>query len=504
MSTLIFNTAKPILTPDVELRVNLGLDNIRTGSERDLLTPLGKAHGPESLLLELDELFKTRTGVNDTLLQIENLQRSKYGPRSISKPWSDIKEEFYEQYTQSTYTLPKVLIRPLAPALKRLSFDEGLRAMRNSTNSGLPQFVKKYEVKTDYNISKWNEELSMNYPCLMFRRTQEQKKTRIVWGYPFALTLLATMYFYPMLKYERKFAWRSALRGPDEVSRRMTDILAECNKREDLTVIGVDFTLFDRSAKEPFVLRSVERLSKLFIPDDNLETDLRIISDNMTGIGIITPDGLAEGKHGLASGSPGTNTIGSDVQFLLARQSGMYETGYEDVTGDDGVYLIKKKNVDKFIEFFKSYGFNLNKEKSSISRDYVIYLQNLYHKDYFKDGKIGGIYPIYRALNRLVHQERWTDLDVFERGSDYYSIRTISILENCKHHPLFERFVEFIYKKDKYALAYNDKSLSTYVETVYGSLERRELNRNQYGQYLGGIAEFETVKIISRLNKLRG
>lgn len=505
MSDLSFSSAKPNLTPDVERRVNLSLEGIRRGSEVNILTPLGKRFGADNLLKEWDELFNSNSGaINETLMNIEMSQRLKFGPRSISLPWSDLKSEFFEQYAQSTVTLPDNTTRDFAPVLKSLSFDEALRQMKNSTNSGLPEFVTKSKVKVDYTPSKWSDELSENYPCIMFRRTQEQKKTRIVWGFPFAPTLLATQYFDPLLKYERKFAWRSALRGPDEVSRRMTEILEKAGSDDRYVVIGVDFTLFDRSAKEPFVSRSIKRFSKLFVPTDKLEYDMGVISDNMSGIGIITPDGIAMGKHGLSSGSPGTNSIGSDIQYLIAKDSKLYVEGYEDVTGDDGVYLIKKGNIDKFISFFSDLGFNLNKEKSSISRDYVVYLQNLYHKDYYRDGLIRGIYPIYRALNRLIHQERWTDLDVFEKGSDYYSLRTISILENCKHHPMFEQFVEFIYKRDKYALAYNVNSLSKYVETVYGSLEARDLVRNQYGQYIRGIADFDTTKLISKLNMIRG
>jgi hypothetical protein len=311
------------------------------------------------------------------------------------------------------------------------------------------------------------------------------------------------MYFEPLLKFERKFSWRSSLRGPDSTARRMTDIIDKVQNSKGYTVLGVDFSLFDRSAKQPFVSRAINKFSKLFLPSDRLYKDMEVIGYNMTGIGMITPDGVANGEHGLSSGSPGTNTIGSDIQYSIAKDSNLYLNGFEDVNGDDGVYAILESNVEGFFKYFSTLGFNLNKDKSTISRDYVVYLQNLYHKDYRKEGCINGIYPIYRALNRLIHQERWTDLDVFDEGSDYYSLRTISILENCKHHPMFEQFVDFIYKRDKYALAYSEKAISKYIVLTYGSEESRDLIRNQYGQYVRGIADFETVKVISKLKMIK-
>jgi len=174
---------------------------------------------------------------------------------------------------------------------------------------------------------------------------------------------------------------------------------------------------------------------------------------------------------------------------------------YIQCQGDDGVFPIDENLVDELFNSLSKYGKIAKLEKSHVDKYGTVFLQNVYHIDYMKDGLIGGIYPTYRALCRLIYQERWSDFEKYGiDGSDYYSIRTIQLLENCKFHPLFEEFVKYIYSLDKYKLAYSDEGLSKMIRMISDKQGKSGIVDNQYGDNLKGIANFATTKVLLRLN----
>jgi hypothetical protein len=70
-------------------------------------------------------------------------------------------------------------------------------------------------------------------------------KTRPVWGYPIAWTILEQMYYQPLLQIRSSLTYRSALRGPDEVDTAV-DLLYR-NKKANQKFVCVDFSAFDAS-----------------------------------------------------------------------------------------------------------------------------------------------------------------------------------------------------------------------------------------------------------------
>ena len=172
--------------------------------------------------------------------------------------------------------------------------------------------------------------------------------------------------------------------------------------------------------------------------------------------------------------------------------------GLRLIQGDDLVLLLRELDFDVVEQRYSKGSLPFNVDKSVVSKDYCLYLQNLYHIDYLKNGVIGGIYSTYRALNRIIYQERWSEFEDYGLdGIDYYSIRTICILENCKHHPLFREFVEFIYKLDKYSLRYSRNSINKYNDMLGNSSCTEGFMNNQYGDNVSGINRFETVKLLN-------
>ena len=150
---------------------------------------------------------------------------------------------------------------------------------------------------------------------------------------------------------------------------------------------------------------------------------------------------------------------------------------------------------------FKKFGLNVNVDKSFESSNYLVYLQNLYHPDFKKDGVIGGVYPTFRALNRIIYQERWANFEDYGiKGKDYYAIRTLSILENCKNHPLFEKLVKFILSKDKYNLEITSSGISDYVKFMSDTEGTQGLIVNQYGDDLSGIRNWDSFLLVKSLS----
>jgi len=488
---------------DVKLRLSINLASIYSGNKEVLVSPIAKEHGADKILSEWNLVFNgNREIMNDVLIQIEESQQLKCGPRSISIPWSERWEQTRKYFDMSSVVYSALDATPEAlrdrGILRPLSVANAVKLLKNNTNSGLPFYTRKGKVK-DRLVKRFDHYLSRKDPCVLFTRTQEMRKTRDVWGYPCADTLNEMMFYKPILDYQKRLNWRSALIGPDAVNKSLTRMIIEARSR-GLYLISVDFSSYDRSLKQDLQYKIMEYYKYLY--QDKEHSRLDYICDRKSTIGLVTPDGVMKGPHGEPSGSTFTNEDDSIGQFIISRDSGALVNGLFNIQGDDGVYAIHEDKIQSFFNSFKRYGLELNVDKSDKSLDYLIYLQNLYHVDYMKNGVIGGIYPTFRALNRILYQERWSNFEDYDiEGSDYYSIRAISILENCKHHPLFEKLVRFIIKYDKFSLRTSQKGIRNYVKMVSESSGIEGVLYNQYGDNIKGINNFDTVKLINRINR---
>jgi hypothetical protein len=478
------------ISDEVKEKLSSNLLSIEKGSQQILSSPLAKQ--PDKVLSDWDTIFKRNSGkINNELNELELSNRSKFGPRSIAVPWVDRKSGVQDYFSaQESSKSPKVA-EGLRQNLRPINEVKAISLLKNNTNSGMPLYSRKGNVKEDY-MGDINKYLNRKDPCVLFTRTQEQKKTRSVWGYPMADTINEMRFYAPLLEYQRKLDWRSSINSPDAVNSRMTYLI---NKAIDnnLKLLSIDFSAYDASVKTALQKGAFSYVKSLF--QSQFHKDIDYIEMRFNEIGLITPDGVLSGPHGVPSGSTFTNEVDSVAQFLIANENG--ETDY-DIQGDDGAYCTA--DPDKLISLFESYGLNVNKDKSYVSDSYLVYLQNLYHKDYENNGLIGGIYPTYRALNRILYLERFTDFEQADIvGSDYFSIRTICILENCKYHPLFEELVKFIFKLDKYNLEYTRNGLQAYIQNIKQTSGTQGILNFRYEDDITGIESFETVKVLKSL-----
>jgi len=487
------------------------------GSDRSIITPFGSDNGPEKLLEDWSRIFDASSSNFPTqLLELEESQKLKYGPRSIQIDWESRRESVREYFDTpdldpgiidmaSSHSRHSATLKSLRiGGLRALSKDNAMSLLKNSTNSGLPSVTKKGTVK-ELTLNKYDQLVSAFddglLPCLLFTRTQEQKKTRAVWGYPMIQTLREMQFYSPYLKLERTFPWRAALNGPEAVDNGIKRIFTESKSSE--TFVSIDFSAYDASINHQLIKFSFDQFIKLFF-QKQYHDELDYIASNISSIGLLTPEGIWEGSHGVPSGCTFTNAIDSVVQYLVTnslRES--LEDSVVDriidscqIQGDDGAYLVPDEHLDVFLEHFTKFGLKVNIDKSYQSKDHIVYLQNLYVKDVYE----AGVYPIYRALNRLVYQERFTEFSKADlTGQDYFGIRAISILENCKNHPLHEEFVKFVQNRNKYPLLPSKTGLAKYEKWNSETNGADDIIVHQYGQDTKGLMSFETVKVLQSM-----
>lgn len=479
-------------------KLTLNLNRVLTGSDEIYFTPIGKDNDPASLLSDLTKILsKGSNSISSNLQNLEQSNLSKFGPRSLAKPWFERKESLFDyfKHRKTSFELSKSAKEPgFKPNLRPLSVSSASKFLKRSTNSGLPYYTNKGSV-VDEVVGSFSSLLLREDPCVLFTRTQEGGKTRNVWGYPIADTLNEMRYYQPLLAHQRKQNYRAALLGPDSVDEAISLMMKYHNKSTH-SLISIDFSSYDASVGKYLQEGVFDYIKALFQSSSN--SDLDYIAHRFNTIGIITPDGLIEGSHGVPSGATFTNEVDSLAQYLVALSTGI-ECRMQ-IQGDDGAYLIPDSEVNALYNAFGESGLNVNVDKSVLSKDHIIYLQRLYDPIYERGGFIGGIYSLYRALNRIIYQERYSDfMDYSLKGSDYYSIRTITILENCKYHPLFEDFVRFVASKDKYLLKFSPDSVTKYTRMLNSGTGTGGLLINQYGDNLKGISRFETVKILNSL-----
>lgn len=490
-----FPFLKKLNIPDEKLAmVAAQLVNTLKGFSEVHITPLARENDPIVILCSWDIIFQDNKHLlNSTLYELECSSRSKFGPRSIAVPWSERMDSIKTSFScQQGGRSVKLYSFPAPGYLSPISIPETATKMKFNTSSGLP-FLTKKNKSQDLLLSNFNDYLERKDPCMLYTRTQESKKTRNVWGFPFADTFLEIMFYVPLLEYQRTLPYRSALVGPEEVARSITGLILKA-RDSNRVIYSIDFAGFDASVWYQLIIEAFNYFKRCFAPQ--FHTFLDYVCERCHSIAIVTPSGIYTGNHGVPSGSGFTNEVDSVVQVGLALNCEFIKEDECQVQGDDGVYILKEEEISEFAFNFTKYGLKPELSKSAKSKDFAIFCQNLYHIDYLNDGHIGGIYPIYRALNRLLFQERFQTFKKYGiKGRDYYGIRTLSILENCKYHPLFEEFVRFVVKRDKYSLEVSDEGLDLYCKMLELNDSTVSSLNHQYGSDVRGLRSFESYKL---------
>ena len=381
--------------------------------------------------------------------------------------------------------------------MRPVDIGTAMKRLLRSANAGLPYLTRKGAVLEAIGRAHGRGEYG-EWPAVCFTRTEAGEKTRNVWGYPGVDTLEEQRYFVPWLGVEKMFAFRSALHDPDRVDTSITRLLR--GKRGSEVVQCIDFSGFDSTVHPELAVRAFDVIGSYF--QDVATPDLERIVDRFVTIPIVTPVGVYSGVHGVPSGSTWTNSIDSLVQFLVSGHSALKC----QIQGDDGVYVIEETKMADFADRWARFGFVVSDDKTrTFSDQEAVYLQRYYHPSYptrrwdagrlvRDDSTLGGVYSLHRALGRLVYPDVWTNTKQEGiSGRDYWSLRSIAILEGCKHHPAFAAFVKLVRDWDKHGLEFGQSGLRAYSRLQ----EARVRAGSAYGMDReAGLGLFSTVQIL--------
>lgn len=338
--------------------------------------------------------------------------------------------------------------------------------MRLSTNSGSPYFTKRRNVvsKTvpvtvhgdEYRLAN-NQTYGL--AAVLGWRGQENGpspkdvKQRVVWMMPFALNVKELQLYQPAIEAIQKHGLLPAYVSMDAVDDRITSLFKW--KDTDDQVICTDFTKFDQHFNSHLQNAAETVIRRLVAPSAEVEDWFKTVFPIKYTIPLVCSDDITfTGPHGMGSGSGGTNfdecMAHKALQFEAAQSIGSELNPYSDVLGDDGLLQAHGLTADLVKQSYSRHGLEMNADKQYSSSHDCVYLRRWHGVDYTHAGRMVGCYSTFRALGRLLAQERYYDPAVW--GPEMVTLRAWSIIENCNHSPFFEEFVDFVLKGDKYRL----------------------------------------------------
>jgi hypothetical protein len=280
----------------------------------------------------------------------------------------------------------------------------------------------------------------------------------------------------------------------------MTNVLNTTNGRY---IISVDFSGFDRSVPPILIHAAFDVLRNWFV--ENAWAQLDWLERTFRTVGIVTPDGLWQGRNGgVPSGSALTNLIDSLCQLILWNYVSDIignKIDFLTVLGDDGVIMFRDEaDMDLITDVVEShFGMMVGTDKGGISKDSVKYLQRLHMLSYQPDGLCRGVRSFVRTWNGCCHLERRTSGLV----PQFFSARAVSQFENCRWHPNFPQQVKLLYQSDKFLRQFDPLTVFKQAggaENVEAVLHLRSF---KVGLELPsqGLNNFETVRILRSLRR---
>uniref|UniRef100_A0A2V0RAI3 RdRp n=1 Tax=viral metagenome TaxID=1070528 RepID=A0A2V0RAI3_9ZZZZ len=461
---------------------------IMKGSNLVLITPAAERAGPTNIYEAwLNEFESYSEAMNPDLLELEREQMSKFTPRSIAKPGSQLIPGVYDSFEPVKINTSG--LRPFSNPnanLRPRSIEHSAQATRSNTQAGCPTLEKK-GLERENTVRHFASLYSQNLTQICAIRTQEDGKTRIVYIYPYVDIIQENRYFLPLFSVLREQTEFSAFKGPDAVDLAVTKLLLKAKDNPSMVCVSGDVSGFDDSVKKQLQESGFAEIKSYF--QANYIDELDEIALRFGTKPLVLPnEQVLVGWHGIPSGSNFTGILGSVVNRQVLNST----PDDCQVMGDD--FVVITDNPDEIFARYEQKKLNIHPTKTKIKPSSFVYLQRLHSLDLTVDGLAKGVYPTFRALTRLVYPERRSDFDDYGlKGRDYFAIRSLTILENCKNHPLFEKFVKFWLSYEKYVLP-SKSSIPTYVRMM----ETKSValgTTNQYGDAVEGIQNFESFKI---------
>lgn len=440
------------------------LDLLKFGQPEVYRTPFWNKKPMPAIVKEWMKVVQSSKDISimPGLLELELEQAKKVGPFSVVPPSAKRMDSLMEYWKPVEGEEPindeaiEQVINLFPHKLCPYTRNQVLSEMRLNTSAGLPYYMKRKQALKIYGRTNWKDA----YPYMAIWGTRVQpggpsvkdEKVRNVFMMPFSLNVREGRHYYPLIKAMQKYDLPWPVQTLRWTEQRITSLFDSKDKSE--FVINTDFRSFDQTFRYPMQLGAYKILKAVF-PDaeaHNLD-DVFWIKYNIPLL--VSYNQAIFGNHGMGSGSTGTNPDENlshkALQYEAAIEAGQELNPNSLVLGDDGILTYPGITADAVIKSYTRHGLVMNPDKQYVATDSAKYLQRYYHVSYRDThGIMLGVYPTFRALGRLMAQERFQNPKYW--GPEAVTLRALSILENCSNHPLFEDFVNFVAKGDKYDL----------------------------------------------------
>jgi len=461
---------------------NPGLESyfgrVREGQSEEFRTTFYKGKSLKKVLEGWEPTVNTLENEWPELLAYENDLAKKVGPLSIQKPLSqrmDDIDSYYDLILLKSEPISKSAVAAVVRewgkirGLQLRSVEHTVDRMKKSTNSGNPFFTKRravvgktlpakvqlleQEIEQQLRDSDWLSTAVLGWRGQEGGPTDEDVKQRVVWMFPFAINIQELRMYQPGIEAAQRFNLVPAWVGLEAVDERVTKLF-DTKGAKDL-IMCTDFSKFDQHFNAVCQEAGLAIISALL----NNTAPSREWLANIYPIKYVIPlsydyGKIRRGKHGMASGSGGTNfdetIVHRALQFEAAQSQHSELNLNSQCLGDDGILSYPGLTAEDVMRSYTRHGLEMNESKQYVSTHDCIYLRRWHHQEYRMDGVCVGVYSTYRALGRLCEQERWYDPEVW--GPEMVALRQLSIIENCKYHPLREKFVDYCMAGDKYRL----------------------------------------------------
>lgn len=464
--------------PNPGLRAYFG--HVVQGQPDEYRTPFYRGKALPLVLQEWIRELQPLTTQWPSLYDFEIDLASKVGPMSIQFPlkdrMSDI-DSYYDLVLPESEPISEVAINAVkkewarVAGIRKRGLESTVASMKKSTNSGSPYFTKRRSVthKTipcevwQNGEATWqtlgDADKQYNACAVLGWRGQEggpkptDVKQRCVWMFPYAVNIQELQVYQPLIEAFQYHNLVPAWVGMDAVDVEVTRLF-DTKKPSDL-VICTDFSKFDQHFNVNLQAAAEELIFYLFNGDRSVEGWLREVFPIKYQIPLAYDWGIVRtGKHGMGSGSGGTNADETLAHRCLQHEAALLQkkvlNPHSQCLGDDGILSYPGCSVDDVMQAYCRHGLEMNQDKQYASTQDCVYLRRWHHKEYREGGICVGVYSTCRALGRLAEQERYYDPEVW--GPKMVALRQLSILENVKYHPLKTKFVDFCMKGDKFRL----------------------------------------------------
>lgn len=453
-------------------------DRTRSGNSEEYRTTFYRGKSLSKVLEDWKPTIDSIESKWPTLLNFENDLAKKVGPLSIQKPLKERMDDIRSYYDSILLESKPISDSAIAAVIKEWGNPRGLQIrsqrrtielMKKSTNSGSPYFQKRRAVvdKTspchlDYDETEVKQFLSKSdwYGCAVLGwrgqeggPTDDDVKQRVVWMFPFAVNICELQFYQVAIETAQKRLFTPAWVSMEAVDQRITKLFDTKGKRD--LVICTDFSKFDQHFNKDMQDAAKSIIAKLLGHDAESRRWLNEVFPVKYSIPLaIDVDNIIRGYHGMGSGSGGTNfdetIVHRSLQYEAAQSKRKMLNPNSQCLGDDGILSYPGITVEDVTRSYSAHGQDMNVDKQYASEHDCTYLRRWHHDEYRENGVCVGVYSTYRALGRLCEQERYYDPEIW--GPKMVALRQLSIIENCKYHPLREEFVNFCMKGDKFRL----------------------------------------------------